>query len=82
MVDLLEGNINLISLIAANLYRTFLIFFTNVKVLGFIMFNIYATLAIFAAIFGDFFESFLKRCANVKDSGSVIPGHGGLLDRV
>jgi phosphatidate cytidylyltransferase len=39
-------------------------------------------LAIFAAIFGDFFESFIKRCANVKDSGSIIPGHGGLLDRV
>jgi phosphatidate cytidylyltransferase len=46
------------------------------------MFNIYSVLAIIAAIFGDFFESFLKRCANIKDSGSIIPGHGGLLDRV
>ncbi len=39
-------------------------------------------LTVAAAIVGDLFESLMKRHAEIKDSGGIFPGHGGLLDRL
>jgi phosphatidate cytidylyltransferase len=40
-----------------------------------------AFLVVLGGTFGDLFESLLKRSVNIKDSGSILPGHGGILDR-
>ncbi len=42
---------------------------------------IMASLMHVTGVFGDLFESLWKRNAGIKDSGNIIPGHGGLLDR-
>lgn len=54
-------------------------FFGNLSLSSMILLGIFVAIVAQA---GDFFESYVKRRFGVKDSGSIIPGHGGLLDRL
>ncbi|MDP4203483.1 MAG: phosphatidate cytidylyltransferase, partial [Bacteroidota bacterium] len=53
-------------------------FFSSLPVFGWIGF---AALVVVFGTFGDLAESLLKRTFNIKDSGNILPGHGGMLDR-
>lgn len=76
----IEGSIGGIvtSLIVGFIFSV--IFFKDFS-LSFLMIPASFMLAIAGQV-GDLFESAMKRASNIKDSGSILPGHGGMLDRI
>lgn len=52
------------------------------KELTLINWVIFTVLVIIFATIGDLFESLIKRNLNIKDTGTILPGHGGILDRI
>ncbi|MDR0265878.1 MAG: phosphatidate cytidylyltransferase [Sphingobacterium sp.] len=70
------GGISL-TIILSNLLGYFLLPFQN-----FLYFSLFGLLFGILGFWGDVLFSYLKRKADVKDTGTLIPGHGGLLDRI
>ncbi|WP_133674565.1 phosphatidate cytidylyltransferase [Maribacter caenipelagi] len=74
----IEGTLGgfIFALIAAYLMATFEALISPIQ------WMILATVIVVAGSLGDLIESKLKRAAGVKDSGAILPGHGGMLDRL
>jgi len=74
----LEGVVG--GILFATIAGTLMGYFTGL--VPFVIALVVSFLTSVASVFGDLFESYIKREAGAKDSGTIFPGHGGVLDRL